>query len=94
MHALMISVTFADRQAALGAELDQFVETTSTQPGFVAGYWTAMRDDTGETVIVFAAAEDAEAFATRIGEMPPMSMMINSIRIGEVVESLHSYAHP
>jgi hypothetical protein len=90
MHALMISVTFTDRDAALGEELDALVKFTCSQPGFISGHWIAMPDNTGEAMIVFGKAEDAEAFAAEIAHMPPSSAAINSVRIGEVAESVQS----
>jgi hypothetical protein len=53
MHAVVVSVTVHDRDAAISELHEQVVPTVSGAPGFVAGYWIALPNGKGRGTIVF-----------------------------------------
>jgi hypothetical protein len=52
MHAVVTTVTIADRGPAESHLRDRVVPGVSQAPGFVAGYWT-YKDGTGHAMVVF-----------------------------------------
>jgi hypothetical protein len=86
MHAVVINVTFADRAAATG-ELSGLVPRVSSAPGFVAGYWISLAETKGTSTVVFDSQESAQAFVEVMQGMPPMSVTVDSVEVGEVMAS-------
>jgi hypothetical protein len=65
MHAVVVTVTIRDREAAENELRNQLVPWASHTPGFIAGYWT-IKDTNGLTMIPYES-EDA---ANRMSEQP------------------------
>jgi len=84
MHAVVINVTFNDRAAATG-ELSGLVPQVSSAPGFVAGYWIAISEDKGTSVVVFDSEESAQGLLATMQAGPPMSVTVDSAEVGEVM---------
>jgi hypothetical protein len=84
MHAVVINVTFTDVAAAKG-ELSELVPMVSSAPGFVAGYWIALSQDKGTSVVVFDSEASAKMLLGMMQGAPPMSVTVDSVEIGEVI---------
>ena len=61
MHAVHVRVTVADRETAVKALQDQIVPAVSGAPGFVAGYWVALPNGKGTSIVVFDSEASAQA---------------------------------
>ncbi|MGO9792814.1 MAG: hypothetical protein ACLP8S_25830 [Solirubrobacteraceae bacterium] len=83
MHAVVIPAKFNDPSAAK-AELDGLVAQVSGMPGFVAGYWVALPEDTGTALIVFDSEGAAQALADFARSAPAGSVTAGNIEVGEV----------
>ena len=84
MHAVVFNVSFTDQAAAQGS-LGELVPRVSGSPGFVAGYWIALSDHHGSSVIVFDSEAQAQALAAQAGSAPAGPVKLESIEVGEVV---------
>ena len=84
MHAVHVRVTVADREAAVKALQDQIVPAASGAPGFVAGYWVALPNGKGTSIVVFDSEASAQALAGQLGQ-PRDGVTIDSVEVGEVV---------
>ena len=84
MHAVVINVTFNDRAAAMG-ELSGLVPQVKSAPGFVAGYWISLSGSKGSSTLVFDSEESAQALVAMMQSMPPMSVTVDSVDVGEVM---------
>jgi hypothetical protein len=84
MHAVVIDVTFKDASAAQ-AELGQLVPRVSAAPGFVAGYWIALSESKGTSLVVFESEEAAWALVQMAQGAPPMAVTTDRIEVGEVI---------
>ena len=87
MHAVLVSVTIKDPDAATTHLRENVVPQVRQAPGFVAGYWTRIADgNKGRATIVFETEEAAKGAAEQI-DAPPEAVDFESIDVGEVVES-------
>jgi hypothetical protein len=84
MYAVVIPVTFIDRSAAEG-ELDGLVSRVSGSPEFVAGYWVALSQERGTSMVVFNTEEAAQALATMARSAPAVTVTTGEIEVGEVM---------
>jgi hypothetical protein len=84
MHAVVINVKFTDFQAAKD-ELSRLVPMVSGAPGFVAGYWVALSEESGTSIVVFESEDSAETLAAMAEAAPAMSVTVDSVAIGEVM---------
>jgi hypothetical protein len=84
MHAVVVSVTVHDRDAAVGELDEQVVPTVSAAPGFVAGYWIALPNGQGRGTIVFDSEGAAQAAAGQV-QATRQAVTIDSVEVGEVV---------
>jgi hypothetical protein len=84
MHAVVVSVTVHDRDAAISELHEQVVPAVSAAPGFVAGYWTALPNGTGRGTIVFDSEGEAQAAAGQV-QAQRAAVTIDSVEVGEVV---------
>ncbi|MGA2008774.1 MAG: hypothetical protein ABSH27_14600 [Solirubrobacteraceae bacterium] len=86
MYAVVIDVTFKDDVAAAQAELGGIVPQVSAAPGFVAGYWIALSQTKGTSVVVFESEEAAQALA-QMAQSGPATMAVTTdrIEVGEVM---------
>lgn len=89
MHAVIVSVTINDREAATTNLRNEIVPMLKQAPGFVAGYWVRLDMDggtEGRGVIVFESEDAARAVADQVQQRPGDEVTFNSVDIGEVVE--------
>ncbi len=86
MYAVIITVTFNDRSAAV-AELDGLVPQVSGMPGFRAGYWVSLSEDKGTSLVVFDSEESARAILAMAENAPAAAVTTDSIEVGEVIAS-------
>ena len=84
MHAVVVSVTVRDRDAAVSELHEQVVPTVSGAPGFIAGYWIALPDGKGRGTIVFDSEGAAQAAAGQV-QAQRAAVTIDSVEVGEVV---------
>jgi hypothetical protein len=84
MHAVVINVTINDFPAAK-AELDGIVPRVSGAPGFVAGYWVALSQDKGTSIVVYESEAAAQAGAAQARGTSPGAVTMDSIEVGEVI---------
>ena len=84
MHAVVINVSFTDFAAAKD-ELGGLVPRVSSAPGFVAGYWIALSQDKGTSIVVFDSEDSARMLVSTMQGAPSMSVTVDSVDVGEVV---------
>jgi hypothetical protein len=86
MYALVLNVTIHDAEAAQRALRDQVVPRAAQARGFVAGYWLAMPNGTGTSVLVFDSQDAASAMAEHV-QPPGDFVTFDRLEIAEVVAS-------
>ena len=85
MHAVVVTVTLNDVEAAQSHLSEQVVPGVSQAPGFVAGYWTR-KDDSGLAMVVFESEEAAKAMSERTPSMIPEGVVtLGNVEVREVV---------
>jgi hypothetical protein len=88
MHAIIVSVSISDGEAATEHLRNEIVPQVKQAPGFVAGYWVRIQGgDKGRGTMVFETEEAARAVAEQITQNPGESVTLDSVDVGEVVES-------
>jgi hypothetical protein len=85
MHAVVGSVSVHDRDTAVKELQQQVVPMVSGAPGFVAGYWIALANGQGRSVVVFDSESSAQAAAGQMQQTPRGAVTIDSVEVGEVV---------
>ena len=86
MHAVVVSVTVHDREAAVSELNEQVVPRERGAPGFVASYWIALPNGQGRGTIVFDSEGAAQAAAGQIqARRQREAVTIDSVEVGEVV---------
>ena len=86
MHAVVVSVTVSDDEAARRFLRDELVPRVSQAPGFVAGYWVRLEGgDQGRSTIVFESEDAARAVADQVAAPREGVATIDSVNVGEVV---------
>jgi hypothetical protein len=83
MHAVFVTVTVEDLEAAQANLREDVVPRVSQAPGFVAGYWLAPEGDRGNSIVVFESEEAARSAAENL--QPPPQVTIESIEVREVI---------
>ena len=83
MHAVFVTVTVEDHEAAQENLREDVVPRVSQAPGFVAGYWLAPEGDRGNSIVVFESEEAARSAAENL--QPPPQVTIESIEVREVI---------
>jgi hypothetical protein len=84
MHAVVVTVTISDHEAAQTHLREVVVPGVSQAPGFVAGYWTR-KDESGLGMVIFESEDAAEAMRQRVPSMVPDVVTIKDIEVREVV---------
>ena len=84
MHAVVVTVTVNDREAATDQLRDNVVPGVSQAPGFVAGYWTR-KDDSGLSMVVFESEDAAKTMSERVPSLVSDAVTIKDIEVREVV---------
>jgi hypothetical protein len=88
MHAVIVSVSISDGEAATEHLRNEIVPQVKQAPGFVAGYWVRIQGgDKGRGTMVFESEDAARAVAEQITQNPGESVTLDSVDVGEVVES-------
>ena len=83
-HAVVVTVTVNDREAATSHLREQVVPGVSQAPGFVAGYWTR-GDDSGLSMVVFESEDAAKTMSERVRSLVSDAVTIKDIEVREVV---------
>jgi len=87
MHAVAVTVTLNDIEAATSLLKSDVVPGVQQAPGFVAGYWT-QKGSSGSSMIIFESEEAADAVAQKIPDMAPTeAVTLDSVEVREVVAS-------
>lgn len=86
MHAVVTRVNVGDPEGAQAELREQVVPRVSQAPGFVAGYWTR-EGNSGLSMVVFEAEENARTAAEMIPNALPESVTLESVDVREVVAS-------
>jgi hypothetical protein len=84
MHAVVVTVTISDREAAESHLREQVVPGVSQAPGFVAGYWTR-KDESGLAMVLFESEDAAQAMSERVPSMVPDVVTLKDVEVREVV---------
>jgi hypothetical protein len=85
MHAVVVTVTINEQDAATSHLRENVVPGVSQAPGFITGYWTR-KDDSGVGMVVFESEEAAEAMSERVPSMVPEDVVtLDSVEVREVV---------
>jgi hypothetical protein len=88
MHAVIVAVTINDAEKATENLRNEIVPQVKQAPGFVAGYWTRFDGGKqGRGVMVFESEDAARAVAARLSDNPAEEVTLDSVDVGEVVES-------
>ena len=85
MHAAVVNVTISDQGAAAEELKERVVPMASGMPGFVAGYWVALPDSKGMSVVVFDSEASAQALKDQVAAAPRRAVTIDEVRVGEVI---------
>ena len=85
MYAVVVHVTVDDRETAARALNSQVVPRASQARGFVGGYWVALPNGKGVSVVVFDSQDAARTMAEQA--QPPTGVSFDSVEVGEVVAS-------
>jgi hypothetical protein len=84
VHAIHVRVTVNDRDTAVRGLQEEVVPNVSAAPGFVAGYWVALPNGKGTSIIVFDSEASAQAVSGGLGQSRD-GVTIDSVEVGEVV---------
>ncbi len=84
MHAVVVTVSISDHEAAQSHLREQVVPGVAQAPGFVTGYWTR-KDESGLGMVIFESEDAAEAMSQRVPSMAPDVVTIENIEVREVV---------
>jgi hypothetical protein len=83
VHAVVVTVTIKDQEAADTHLREQIVPGISQAPGLVGGYF-ARKDDSGMSMVVFESEDAAKAMSERIPSMVPDAVTLESVEVREV----------
>ena len=86
MHAVVVNVSINDREAATDHLRNQVVPGVKQAPGLVAAYWVRI-DGKGRSMGIFESEDAARAVADRISDMLTDAVTLESVDVGEVIES-------
>ena len=89
MHAVVVTVTVNDLEAATKNLREVVVPAVKQSPGLVAGYWTR-KDDAGIGMVVFESEDAANAASERARTMADAddNVTVNSVEVREVVANV------
>jgi hypothetical protein len=88
MHAVVARSTIHDFEKGRAFLREQAVPRVSQTPGLVAAYWVRLEGDRGTSMLVFESEEAARAMSDQIARPPEEVVTIDSVEVGEVVESV------
>jgi hypothetical protein len=84
MHAVVVTVTIHDQEAAENHLRENVVPGVSQAPGFVNGHWTR-KDDSGLAMVCFESEDAANQMAERVPSLLPDDVTLGNIEVREVV---------
>jgi hypothetical protein len=84
VHAVVVTVTVNDLDAATRHLREQVVPGVSQARGFVAGYCTRA-DDSGVSMVVLESEDAAKTMSERVPSMVTDAVTIKDIEVREVV---------
>jgi hypothetical protein len=84
VHAVIVTVTVNDPDAATSHLREQVVPGVKQAPGLVAGYW-ARKDDSGISMVVFESEDAAQAMSERVPSMITDDVTLENVEVREVV---------
>jgi hypothetical protein len=90
MHAVIVKVSIVESERADAELRERIVPMVSQLPGFVAGYWLALEDGKGGSLVVFESEEAAGRMVAGIKaqqEQGGMPVTFDSVTTREVVAS-------
>jgi hypothetical protein len=87
MHAVVVTVTLNDPEAATSQLHENVVPGVKQAPGVVAGYWTR-KDDTGVSMVVFESEDAAQAVSERVPSMVTDAVTVDNVEVREVVAQI------
>jgi hypothetical protein len=87
MHAALVRANLPGgvNDERLTALKNEVIPMVSGQPGFVAGYWTEVRDDTGFAFVVFKDEASAKAAAPPVGADMGHGVTIDHVEFREIL---------
>ncbi len=91
MHAVVVSVTINEPEAAEKMLREQIVPRVKDAPGLVNAYWARSDEGKGGSMLVFESEEAAQAAAEQIQGGPTASsdaVTMDSVEVREVVAHL------
>jgi hypothetical protein len=83
MHAVVVTVSLSDIDAATRNLKEEVVPQVSQAPGFVTGYWTR-KDDSGIAMVIFESEDAAEAMSQRVSSIAPDVVTVENVEVREV----------
>jgi len=83
MHAVVVTVTINDAEAAQNELRDKLVPWASNTPGFVSGYWT-IKGGSGLTMLIFDSEDAANRMSDQAGSAVPDAMTLENVEVREV----------
>jgi hypothetical protein len=84
VHAVVVTVTIHDHEAAESHLREQVVPGVTQAPGFVTGHWTR-KDDSGLAMVVFDSEDAASGMVERVPSMLPDAVTLENVEVREVV---------
>jgi hypothetical protein len=84
MHAVVVTVTLKDPEAATTHLREEVVPGVKQAPGLVAGYWTR-EADSGIGMVIFESEDAARAMSEQVPTMVPDAVNLDSVEVREVV---------
>ena len=78
MHAVVVTVTIRDREAAESELRNQLVPWASHTQGFIAGYWT-IKDTSGLTMILYESEDAANRMSEQTRSAAPGAVTLDSV---------------
>jgi hypothetical protein len=85
MHAVLVTVTIHDFEQARTFLTEEIVPRVSQAPGFVAGYWTRVQENQGQSMVVFESDEAARGVAEQIQAQQGEAVTMETVEVAEVV---------
>jgi hypothetical protein len=83
MHAVVVTVTISDREAAERELREQLVPWASHTPEFVTGYWT-IKDDNGLTMLMYETEDAANRMSEQVKGAVPGAVTLDNVEVREV----------
>jgi hypothetical protein len=83
MHAVVVTVTISDREAAERVPREQLVLWASHTPEFVTGYWT-IKDDNGLTMLMYETEDPANSMSEQVKGAVPGAVTLDNVEVREV----------